>query len=291
MVRIWMLAGLLAVGVGLLVVVLVMNPNTSRRTASGDVSNKGRKEICPNESANPPFRSAILFKTHKFDKAIRARLEKVKSESVGLADVVLVVHGDVEVDSDLQCFRIRDQELSRVYDQGFENPWLSNHWLLMAWWRQRGRAAGYQYVWSIEYDVGMVGDSSVLWSAANMPQADLIASYGPFQDPNWPYKDHYTGGKLKNEEKWYGYVQLSRYSAPFLEYMDKTFESGENGQDEMMIFSLAKRGNFSVNTDPITCRHGFWSARGGDAALAREAMVEKQLLPSQSKLTLFHPIK
>lgn len=265
---------------------------SGKPTAKGDVAGKGCRPSDRSEAVKDPKR-AILFKTHKFSKAIRDRYEKVVSESKGLADVFLVVHGDVRIDDgeERRLFRVSDGELARVYDRGFVDPWLSNHWLLMAWWKRVGRAGGYQFVWSVEYDVGIVGNSAELWGEPS--GADLIASYGPFQDSAWPYKDRYfcdTAASAclarRDEDKWYGYVQISRYSARFLDYMDHVFESGENGQDEMMIFSLAKKGQFSIDTEAVACRQGFWSAQGADAALAKKAYTA----PARS-LTLFHPIK
>jgi hypothetical protein len=267
--------------------------NSGKPTAKGDVAGKGCQRSDRSQPVKDPKR-AILFKTHKFSKAIRDRYEKVVSESKGLADVFLVVHGDVRIDGEEQrLFRVSDEELHRVYDRGFVDPWLSNHWLLMSWWKRVGRAGGYQFVWSVEYDVGIVGNSAVLWGEPS--GADLIASYGPFRDSAWPYKDRYFCDKAtsaclarRDEDKWYGYVQISRYSARFLDYMDHVFESGENGQDEMMIFSLAKKGQFSIDTEAIACRQGFWSAQGADAALAKKAYMAMAPAPS---LTLFHPIK
>src|SRR5204863_4500479 len=103
----------------------------------------------------------------------------------------------------------------------------------------------YQYYWSIEYDVRISGDSSKIWNYSG--SEDFIYPIEPFQDPNWGWKEYYIGGPLVDSTKWYGYLQLARYSKKFLEYLDKYYTSGENGQDEMVTFSLFKRGIIEIN--------------------------------------------
>ena len=68
---------------------------------------------------------------------------------------------------------------------------------------------------------------------------------GNTRNANHHLRDYYVGGKLTELDKFYGYLQLARYSKKALEYLDKCYESGENGQDELITFSLLNRGKLS----------------------------------------------
>jgi hypothetical protein len=295
--------------IAILVTTTIIVVSASKHSVSGNVAEAKRKDCPEKNEENRNYRSAILFKTHKWNDMIELRFQKIRREAQGLADVYLLLQGDQTGECKEQgghVVRISDAEMRSVYRVGFVNAWLSNHWLMMSWWKRVGRVSKYEYVWSVEYDVGMLGDSSILWKVPS--SADLLASHGPFQHSNWAYKDDYTCQTkcMTDEDKWYGYVQVSRYSAKFLDYMDQTFESGENGQDEMMIFSLAKRGNFTIETQPIKCLQKFWSVLGADADAAKQAFDKEAGVRQRSRhnegtnshsphhshsLSLYHPIK
>lgn len=286
---VWVLAGfVVTILFVVMIVVIVLRSRKKGGNVAMDDEGKMGKCALGGGSHGLPGNFVVLFKTHKWDADIEKRFRKIESEAG--ADKVWVVYHGKSVPAKVRNLHACPS-LEKVYKKGFFGAWLSNHWLLMSWWKSRGRAMkDVDWVWSIEYDVGIVGDSGHLWRAVHeSTDADLLGSFGPFQDESWPYKDNYVG-VMADSDKWFGYVQLSRYSRRFLDYMDAAFERGENGQDEMMIYSLAKRGGFTIETEPLHCLQGFWSALGNDAHDAIHAHDSQQSEPT-GLVQLFHPVK
>jgi hypothetical protein len=150
----------------------------------------------------------------------------------------------------------------------------------------------YKYFWSIEYDVRISGDSSKIWKYAGTE--DFIFPIEPFRDPNWAFKNHYVGGKLADDQKYYGYLQLARYSNKFLNYLDRCFAAGENGQDELIIFSLFKRGKFSGSKDLLSkLIKDSWTVFSTDSDKHRRLLEEseKEIIYNKDLVYIFHPIK
>lgn len=282
------------------VVIVVIAVLRSRKKGGNVAMDEGEMGKCGKGAlggTQNPGNFVVLFKTHKWDPGIERRFRKIESEA-GPTKVWVLYHGKSvprEIRNVYKC-----AALEKVYKHGFVDAWLSNHWLLMSWWKSKGRKMkDVDWVWSIEYDVGIVGDSGYLWKdVQDSTDADLLGSFGPFQDESWPYKDNYVG-PMVDSDKWFGYLQLSRYSRRFLDYMDEVFERGENGQDEMMIYSLAKRGGFNIETEPLHCLQGFWSALGNDAQSAHDALQEATATATPAATAtstpatrpqLFHPV-
>jgi hypothetical protein len=184
--------------------------------------------------------------------------------------------------------KFTEEEIKSIYTVGFFSMWLSNHWILMWFYRQFKQK--YKYFWSTEYDVRISGDSSKIWKHESTN--DFLYTLGNYRNINNKYNDHYVGGKLSELEKYHGYLQLARYSNSALEYLNKCFEEGENGQDELIIFSLLNRAKFVGSKKFLqTLIRGTWTWQDSYSASNRK-IYEQMENPIYRKHThIFHPVK
>lgn len=187
-----------------------------------------------------------------------------------------------------------ESDIKNVYKKGFYSMWLSNHWILM--WFYRKFRNKYEYYWSIEYDVRISGNSKKIWTYNGTE--DFIYPIEPFKNPNWIWKNHYIGGKLNDDTKYYGYLQLARYSNKFLDYLDKCYQSGENGQDEMITFSLFKRGQKEIGltgSKDLLAKliKNSWSVDNSESDKNKKSLEESETEYKTNKnhLRIFHPVK
>ena len=184
----------------------------------------------------------LLFKTHQWNDEIDAWYRRLVTECP--YTVYLMYHNDnldlSAIPTDLHgAVMVYSEEMIRtVYPEApFYGMWLSNHWILS--WAMK--TLSYDYVWNIEYDVRIVGDSRWIWTYRG--GEDFIYPIATFQNPDWPYREMYRG-PLTHAEKWYGYLQLARYSRRFLQYLDAIYPV-ENGQDELITYSLFHRSGMT----------------------------------------------
>ena len=269
------------------------------------------KEVIPQgEHMNNP--TVVLLKTHTWNDELEKFAIKIKNEisskliSQGETipnriDFFILIHSD---DNSVQkkikdltlkkyILVFKESDIKNLYKQGFYSMWLSNHWILMWFFKQY---RNYQYYWSIEYDVRISGNSLKIW---NYPGADdFIYPFEPFRTPEWTWKNHYIGGPLTDDTKWYGYLQLARYSNKFLEYLDKYYEAGENGQDEMITFSLFKRGQTEIGlTGSKDLLHKLiknsWSVDNSESDKNKKKLEESEskYQTNPNQLLILHPVK
>jgi len=244
-------------------------------------------------------KTVLIIKTHTWNDNLENFIRKLINESTthGI-DFFILMHSDNHKlinkikDTNLKKYVLMftEKDIRKVYNKGFYSMWLSNHWILM--WFYKLYKNKYDYFWSIEYDVRISGDSSKLWKYNGVE--DFIYPIEPFKDPKWRYKNHYVGGKLTDKNKYYGYLQLARYSNKFLAYLDTCYQSGENGQDELITFSLFKRGNFTGSKTILNdLIKKSWSVDSSDTQKYKKLLTEseKKYQSDKSHLTIFHPIK
>lgn len=256
-----------------------------------DLSNKSS-----NKSSN---KRVILFKTHIWSDSIEKFVNKIKSEIVNTnIDLYILMHTDdgslinkVPAKLKSHVLLYSKNDIMKIYDKGFHNMWLSNHWILM--WFYKITGAKYDYYWSIEYDVRITGDGNKLWSYDGTE--DFIYPIVPFHDPTWAWKDYYTGSIFNDETKWYGYLQLARYSKSFLKWLDHFYSMGENGQDELITFSLFKLGQQDNNLKLTGDHHLLnnliqksWSVDSNDSDKHK---IIQQTHEKDNQLVIIHPIK
>lgn len=209
------------------------------------------------------MRQVVIFKTHLWNNDIETFAKKILLESKNIIDFYILMHDengkiyDHIMDDAIRAITIifTQNEIQKLYPEGFYNMWLSNHWILMWFFKKFPK---YNYYWSIEYDVRIVGNSNFIWQYSGVE--DFIYPRGNYISPSNPYYNHYTGKLIADNKKRQGSLQIARYSQKFLEYLDKNFLLGENGQDELIIFSLANHGNFTTSSQFLGAMiKGYWT--------------------------------
>ena len=244
-------------------------------------------------------KTVVLLKTHVWTDNLENYATKIKNETIAHGiDFYILMH----CENDALLKKIKNQDLKpyiltfteadikKIYSKGFYSMWLSNHWILMWFYKRFGDK--YKYFWSMEYDVRISGNSSKLWTYTGAE--DFIYPIDYFRDPTWAWRNHYVGNKLADDQKYYGYLQLARYSNKFLEYLDQCFEAGENGQDELIMFSLFKRGKFSGSKKLLNkLIKNSWSVASTDSDKHKKLLEESDSESERDKnhIRIFHPIK
>lgn len=181
--------------------------------------------------------------------------------------------------------KLKEQDIKNIYPNGFISMWLSNHWIMMWFFKKFGNK--YKYIWSMEYDVRISGSAIKLWNCTSLD--DFLYPMGNYRNINHCHNHNYVGGKLNESEKYHGYLQLARYSNTFLKYLDKCFDEGENGQDELIIFSLINRSGLTSSKKILQkCICGVWTWQN------KYSYYNKKMYEQYEKtnvLHIYHPIK
>lgn len=253
--------------------------------------------FCQNKNAIERYQNmnnkiVVLLKTHTWNDHLEKFAMKIHNEtSIEGIDFYILMHNEnnnlINMIKNKELLKhiltFTESDIRSMYSNGFYGMWLSNHWILM-WFYNKFRNK-YQYFWSIEYDVRISGNTSKIWTYSG--GEDFIFPIQPFKDPNWAYRNHYVG-PMSHDEKYYGYLQLARYSNRFLNYLDRHFREGENGQDELIIFSLFMRGKFTGSKDFLNKYiDNSWSVFNTDSD-KHKYLLEKHETES---LRIYHPIK
>ena len=241
-------------------------------------------------------KKVVIFKTHIWNDNIETYVNKIMYDtSLVKIDFFVLVHDEDDkiynlIKSDFIkkiTLKFNENIIKNIYNIGFYSIWLSNHWILM-WFFKQNKI--YDYYWSIEYDVSIVGNSNIIWTDSS--DYDLIY---PLNYNNTPFHwtDHYIGGKLSIDQRYHGYLQISRYSKIFLEYLDTCFMSGENGQDELIIFSLAIRGQFKISNVLLKKKiRGQWSWKNQYSYVNTKIRDRLLLLQNDENIVhILHPVK
>lgn len=241
--------------------------------------------------------TCLIVKTHGWNHNLELRLRKIFQEAheVGV-DAYLLMHTDTgELINSIEnqdllkakCLTFTTQDIQNLYPKGFFSMRLSNHWILMWFFQKYGN---YQYYWSMEYDVAIAGDSGKIWSHTKSDH-DFLYVLGNFTAARLPPNQFYTGPGLALHEKRYGFLQLARYSKRALEYLDKVFQSGENAQDEIIVYTLMHRSGYSMSNQFLAkLRRGDWTWRA--TAHARNyALYQKAMQHFAKNVYIFHPVK
>lgn len=266
--------------------------------------NKKQKTFFPNPILeHMSNQTVVLFKTHTWNKQIEKFVLKLQKEtSTHKIDFYILMHSnDQSLINKIKNVKLKnyvlifsEDTIKKMYSVGFYGMWLSNHWILMWFYRQYKNK--YQYYWSIEYDVRISGNSAKLWTYDGLE--DFIYPFEPFRNPEWTWKDYCVSDKLVDDNKWYGYLQLARYSKKFLEYLDKHYTVGENGQDELITFSLFKRGESEIglvgdNKLLFNLIKNSWTVDNADSDKHKKIFInsETESETNPNHLMILHPIK
>ena len=232
--------------------------------------------------------TVVLMKTCTWSLNIEEFAKKIYNDTrMSKIDFFILMHGDSQVNDDSLkdiIIKFTEEEIKGIYQVGFFSMWLSNHWILMWFYRKFNN---YKYYWSFEYDVRISGNSNLIWNYNG--SYDLLYPRGNYRNTNNKYKECYIGGKLTPLQKFYGYLQISRYSNRALKYLDKCFEEGENGQDELIIFSLLNRGGFTGSKIFLrSLVKGIWTWESMYSDYNKSLYNKAN---SVNQLSIFHPVK
>lgn len=244
----------------------------------------------------------VLMKTHVWSDDLEKFALKIYNEtSIHNIDFFILMHCETNdfydkiKDDQLKniILKFTEAEIKGIYPIGFYSMWLSNHWILMWFYRQfRDK---YQYFWSIEYDVRISGDSSKIWLHDSTD--DFLYTRGFVKRSKYEqiHRNNYIGAGLT--DKRFGHLQLARYSNQALASLDQCYEAGENGQDELITYSLIIRRDLSrSNKYLLSLIRGTktWTTddrRSTSNKLTYERLEEMRASGKIDKLYIFHPVK
>lgn len=242
-------------------------------------------------------KTAVIMKTHVWSDDIEIFAKKLYHETkLAKVEFFVLMHDEsgelIDQISDEKIKEItltfKESDIFSLYSSGYQTIWLSNHWILM--WFYLNHEKKYHYIWSIEYDVRICGYSYPLWLSKD--DSDFIYPQGNHRNPNGKYIDCYTGDQLSETERFSGFLQIARYSKDALKYLHNAFSKGENGQDEMIIFSLMNRSKLKMSNrllKPLVS--GRWTWEGRYVEYNRKVYNNYCTLCKHDDLFIFHPIK
>lgn len=244
------------------------------------------------------MKTVILFKTHLWNESIEDFAIKIYEDIMfskmdNTYDFFILMHSENNLYSFIKSETIKsitkcftENTIKNLYTSGFYTMWLSNHWILMWFFKNFGNI--YDYFWSIEYDVRISGNSFKIWS--HNSTHDFLYVMGNHLNFNNKFRNYYVGNKLSAIQKYYGFLQLARYSKAALKYLDSCFEMGENGQDELITFSLLNRGNFLGSKKfLIKLVRGKWTW-DHQYAQSNKNLYDQCELNNHHDIFIFHPV-
>jgi hypothetical protein len=242
------------------------------------------------------MKTAVLFKTHLWTQELEDYARKLLADCQKVdVEFWILMHVENEIPMihpSLQSHLIvfNENTIKELYQQGYHGIWLSNHWIMM-WFYQSH--SNYDYYWSVEYDVRITGATEYLWNL-NIDH-DFLYPVGGYRNCKHSYNSLYTKSEnrepLKNLDRVFGMLQIARYSQRALQYLDECFREGENGQDEMIIFSLIHRSGFKASRSQLGSMilgNWTWDSRYSN----HNRQIYQSLLRSSSpRVCILHPIK
>ncbi len=241
-------------------------------------------------------KTVVLLKTHIWSDDIELFAIKIYKEThlYGI-DFYILMHITENENYDIKneqlkknIIKFTENEIKNIYSSGFISMWLSNHWILM--WYYKNFGLNYKYFWSIEYDVRISGDSSKIW--LHDSPIDFLYTKGNYRNIKHPYIKLYTGKVLTDLEKFFGYLQLARYSNQALAYLDHWFSQGENGPDELIIYSLINKSELTGSKKFLqSLVAGTWTWENKYSQANKQLFDYCESLQYNNNVYIFHPVK
>jgi hypothetical protein len=231
----------------------------------------------------------VLFKTFKWTSAIAAYATKIQKEvvEVGLDFYVLLhdEHNNIVIPNTFNVFSFAEKDLKSLYSVGYKGIWPSNHW---ATWLFYTKYPKYKYYWTVEYDVGISGNSSLIWkykSKSDYLHINPIEKKGR----DWGWFGTYVGNNLAEDERYASYVQILRFSNCVMKRFHEIFSSGENAQDELILNSLIIRESFTHSYKFLnSLKKGRYS---WDPKESRHNIPLYEESVKKGELAIYHPVK
>ncbi len=199
-------------------------------------------------------RQAILFLTHRLDRQIVSRFERIDL-APSFDKYILLDHtapAPVIVRSDLPIVPF---DFQQICDAGYKpirpgrvTPG-SNHFPVIEFGSVRPE---YSFIWVVEFDVVYTGKWANIFQSVES-KADLIATnVRRFQNhPHWPYWRMWNNSqpdslKIPRLERIASFNPIYRLSRSSLQYLRKSYLAGWCGHHEVTMASLLHRGGFGI---------------------------------------------
>jgi hypothetical protein len=242
------------------------------------------------QDKNTTIKQCLIFKTHIWNADIESYVSKLLVETEQIKfDFWILLHDENGhlLHRIPECMRFNtisftEQMIREIYDdKTFFGIHTSNHWIMMYFWKKI--KSDYDYLWSMEYDVRISGSVSTILNFESTK--DFVYTMGFRQNPSNRYYKFYTG---TNQNRFQGYVQLIRLSSKALKIFDSEFTNGINGQDELILYTLAHEHNLSLDGSHLkSFIKGQWTWQ--DKSALNKAIYENCVKLDES--AIFHPVK
>ena len=249
--------------------------------------------LSKHKSTKKRDRQVVIFKTHTWNNDIENFVLKIlDSTTKNNIDFFVIYNSDEKIKiNNNRITKIllftKPNKIEKLYDTGFVSMWASNHWLLMWFYKNY---PDYDFYWSIEYDVRIIGNMDKLWKINK--KYDFVYPVKPFTNESDSWLDTYVGDIFTLKDFRFGYLQLARYSNRFLYLLDLYFINGEHAQDELItytIFNNAKKKYDFRGTHIYLAKHikNSWSVDGNYSEKNHEIIKNH----NGKRLLLLHPVK
>ena len=234
-------------------------------------------------------KTVVFIKTHLWDNSIEQFVEKIWSECLEhQIDFFLLAQNNLfeKIPEKILCITkfYSEQNISNLYKEGFHSMWLSNH--LISQWFFKNFDLNYDYFWSVEYDVRILGNSSYFWLSDKTE--DLLV-------PKDIISCHNNENKLIHpsfNQRYSVLLQMHRISRNFLIKLNELFLLGLNGQDEVIYGTVCKKYNFSYDHNFINNRiGGIWTPMASCSDHNKKIIDSIINLDSLLLPMIFHPVK
>lgn len=236
---------------------------------------------------------AVYIKTHLWDDNIKEFVYKISNEckSNQNIDFFLLAQVNIEkqIPEDIKKFTkiYTSNNIQQFYKEGFLSLWLSNH--IITQWFFYNYGKDYDYIWSVEYDVRIIGDSNYIWNYKS--NADLIIPSDLMKSNSKTAWDKTLDSHFKNIDRYKVLLQIHRISKKFINKLHELFSKGINGQDELIYGSVCKKYNFNYDTTFLkNIIGGIWHT-SPIFSFHNKDIYNKLQKSNNSRIRIFHPIK
>jgi len=257
---------------------------------------------------------AVFIKTHLWSESLELFIEKtyqdVREHDIDFfllvqeehdIDFFLLVQDSVLEDSMYKQFinnpnKIINNDIIKIYTEdniremypnGVINMWISNH--IIELWFYKNFGTEYDYIWSIEYDVRILGSGECFWKTALTHDLLIPKKITKVHKSDvWYNKIH---DSFKPNERYHADLQMHRSSKRFLNKLDELFKRSINGQDEIIYGSVCMKYNFSYDYSLLNEKiRGTWSP------YSKYSNYNTEVINSFNKnqitdTYIFHPVK
>jgi hypothetical protein len=250
---------------------------------------------------------ATVFFTHQFNKSIKCRYEKLKSDLAGTSRVyILAPLGTCIPDDHLADTYFFDYDQLRFGAEkviGHELLPGNVHLVALDFFRKH---ESFDYYWFIEYDVVFTGNWATLFRAVENDPSDLLAAHvrNIAEEPAWPWWKtlDFPGDEVPQSRWLRAFFPVYRISKAGMRAVGKHVELGWSGHFEGLVPCAIEAESLSISDlggngsrVPRDRRDRFYSSFSSDSGRSLNAGTLRHrpvhYLPRLRKNTIYHPVK